>query len=199
MWKGRAGKWRHSNLTFAINDASSAHAGSSRIRFARAGTGEASRKHTDWDGSANGSIRRFRLPRDQRRARGYFHRNSVLDDACSVWRSVRAWPLPRNRETRVRRPRPSSFLGSTVSERDRLVPLHCDFDRLNQRSKSPRQLFGSTSSSMLRGVLCCRRMKPALEGQHHLVNRGRADTEVLLHVGFGRRPAAGSADACTGG
>ena len=27
------------------------------------------------------------------------------------------------------------------------------------------------------------------EGQHHLVNRGRADTEVLLHVGFGRRPA----------
>jgi hypothetical protein len=27
------------------------------------------------------------------------------------------------------------------------------------------------------------------EGQHHLVNRGRADTEVLLHVAFGRRLA----------
>ena len=27
------------------------------------------------------------------------------------------------------------------------------------------------------------------EGQHHLVNRGRADAEVLLHVGFGRRTA----------
>jgi hypothetical protein len=29
----------------------------------------------------------------------------------------------------------------------------------------------------------------AFEGQHHLVNRGWADAEVLLHVGFGRRPA----------
>jgi hypothetical protein len=27
------------------------------------------------------------------------------------------------------------------------------------------------------------------EGQHHLVNRGRADAEAFLHVGFGRRPA----------
>lgn len=29
----------------------------------------------------------------------------------------------------------------------------------------------------------------AFEGQHHLVNGGRADAEVLLHVGFGRRSA----------
>ncbi len=27
------------------------------------------------------------------------------------------------------------------------------------------------------------------ERQHHLVNRGRADTKILLHVGFGRRSA----------
>ena len=29
----------------------------------------------------------------------------------------------------------------------------------------------------------------AFEGQHHLVNRRRADAEIFLHVGFGRGPA----------
>jgi hypothetical protein len=29
----------------------------------------------------------------------------------------------------------------------------------------------------------------AFEGQHHLVNRRRADAKILLHVGFGRGPA----------
>jgi hypothetical protein len=29
----------------------------------------------------------------------------------------------------------------------------------------------------------------AFERQHHLVDRGRADAEELLHVGFGWRPA----------
>lgn len=29
----------------------------------------------------------------------------------------------------------------------------------------------------------------SFEGQHHLVNRRRADAKILLHVGFGRRPA----------
>ena len=43
---------------------------------------------------------------------------------------------------------------------------------------------------MLRAILGCLLMKPAaFERQHHLVNRRRADAEILLHVGFGRRPA----------
>ena len=29
----------------------------------------------------------------------------------------------------------------------------------------------------------------SFERQHHLVNRRWADAEILLHVGFGRRPA----------
>ena len=29
----------------------------------------------------------------------------------------------------------------------------------------------------------------AFKREHHLVNRRRADTKILLHVGFGRRPA----------
>lgn len=29
----------------------------------------------------------------------------------------------------------------------------------------------------------------SFQRQHHLVNRGRADTEIFLHVGFRRRPA----------
>ena len=29
----------------------------------------------------------------------------------------------------------------------------------------------------------------AFEGENHLVNRGRADAEVALHVGFGRAGA----------
>lgn len=29
----------------------------------------------------------------------------------------------------------------------------------------------------------------AFERQHHLVNGGRADAKILLHVGFGRGPA----------
>ena len=41
---------------------------------------------------------------------------------------------------------------------------------------------------MLRGVLGCLRINP-FEGQNHLVNRGWADAEVFLHVGFGWRPA----------
>ena len=48
---------------------------------------------------------------------------------------------------------------------------------------------------MLRGVLGCLRISwlsadetRPFERQHHLVNRGRADAEVFLHVGFSRRP-----------
>jgi hypothetical protein len=42
---------------------------------------------------------------------------------------------------------------------------------------------------MLRGVLGCLRIEARpFERQHHLVNRGRADAEVFLHVGFSRRP-----------
>jgi hypothetical protein len=41
---------------------------------------------------------------------------------------------------------------------------------------------------MLRATLGCLRMEP-FERQHHLVNRRRADTKILLHVGFGRWPA----------
>ena len=41
---------------------------------------------------------------------------------------------------------------------------------------------------MLRGVLGFR-LTLAFEGDHHLVNRGWADAEVFLDIGFGRRPA----------
>jgi hypothetical protein len=36
--------------------------------------------------------------------------------------------------------------------------------------------------------LPCDEARP-FEGQYHLVNRGWAHAEILLHVGFGRRPA----------
>ena len=71
-----------------------------------------------------------------------------------------------------------------------LVPLHSDFDRLNPGQSSSGRHFGSTSISMLRAALGCRRMKACpFERQHHLVNRRRADAKILLHVGFGWRPA----------
>ena len=43
---------------------------------------------------------------------------------------------------------------------------------------------------MLRGVLDCRRMKPARSRVSTIwCTEGRADTEVLLHVAFGRQLA----------
>src|SRR3954451_21790073 len=46
-------------------------------------------------------------------------------------------------------------------DREDLVALHSDFDRLNRDQSSSGRRFGSTSNSMLRGVLGLRLMNPA--------------------------------------
>jgi hypothetical protein len=53
---------------------------------------------------------------------------------------------------------PDAVVAQTAKD---LVALHGDFDRLSLDQSRSGSWVGSTSSSMLRGVLGCLRMKPA--------------------------------------
>ena len=73
---------------------------------------------------------------------------------------------------------------------DHLVPLHRGFDDLLGTGPQGRQAFRLNEQfDITRDAWAASDECSALEGQDHLVDRGRGDMEVALQVGLGGRTA----------
>ena len=72
---------------------------------------------------------------------------------------------------------------------ENLVPLHSDYDRLDLVKVAPAVVVDQRVPDAAGGPWLPSDEACPFERHHHLVDGRRADAEILLHVGFGWRPA----------